>query len=80
MNLYVLMPIPLSVNCNYVIFNEYYLRCTQSGNVFKCNSEAVLVSEYVEDLGEEFVSNGTLSSFNLFKDAESFVIEKLLKK
>jgi len=79
MRAYVIIPIPLIVNGTFVIFDEFYLRCPQTGNCFLSKTETTFVSDYIIDSGGEMCSNGKLLQFQTFDKANEYVETELLK-
>jgi hypothetical protein len=74
MRAYTIVIIPLMVIENFVIFDEFYLRCPATGNCLHSKTEKTFVSNYVEQ-GDELVSSGDLKEFKTYSDALTFVEE-----
>ena len=79
MRAYTIIPIALTVNGSFVIFDEFYLRCPQTGNCFHSKTEKTLVSNYEEDSSGEIVSANKMREFNTYSEASKFVHEEINK-
>lgn len=77
MRAYLLIPVPLNQSEKFVIFNEYFLKCPETGNHFHSKSNKFLVSNYeMNSYGGE-VSSGRMREFNTLTQAEDFVCENI---
>lgn len=77
MRAYLLIPIPLNQSEQFVVFNEYFLKCPETGNHFRSKSDKFLVSNYEpSEYGGE-VSSGKLREFNTLTQAEDFICENI---
>ena len=79
MRCYVIIPIALEVNQAFVIFDEFYLRCPQTGNCFKTKTDKTFASNYCEDSQGEICSSGILREFNTLKEARDYVHTEITK-
>lgn len=72
MRAYVIIICPLTIIENFVIFDEFYLRCPATGNCMHAKTEKTFVSNYVEE-GEDLISSNDLKEFKTYSDALTFV-------
>jgi hypothetical protein len=79
MRAYTIIPIALTVNGGFVIFDEFYLKCPQTGRNIHSKTDKTLVSNYEEDSSGEIVSANKMLEFDTYKEAADFVHKEINK-
>lgn len=77
MRAYVIIISPLIVIENFVIFDEFYLKCPATGNCLHSKTEKTFVSNF-EEQGADLISSNDLKEFRTFSEAVDYV-EKQFK-